>query len=275
MSPAPIWHWKRRRASPRYLEAALKIAHYYRDHVQENGSWELIRSVKTGEVISHNYCVPNQIMAFFNELYGRTGDPVWHELELGCYNYLIENCLKPYNWEGQFEDSAVSTHYSNLTHFGADAMIGYIAHNLADDPAAMAEAEDLMRFVEDQFVVWGKISPRNRHMHPKQGDDMSQWFSPAGLEQYHWYMPIDSSTAWIMDTFVQLYKVTKRPLLLAKAQVLGDMITRMQNPRTGMIPTHWMRRSCIEDGGNLWINCLFMTADMMFNLAEITENENA
>ena len=60
-------------------------------------------------------------------------------------------------------------------------------------------------------------------------------------------------------------------VLLAKACTLGDMITRMQNPETGMIPTHWMRSTCIEDGGNLWINCLIYTAESMFKIAKITE----
>lgn len=255
----------------KYYAAARAIADWFREQVLENGSWPLILDVHTGESLSPNCCVPDTIMEFMQAMHARTGEPVWQELAEGCYTYMVEHCLKPYNWEGQFEDSVTSTHYSNLTHFAADAMIRHITAHKAGDPWAMAEAEDLLRFVEDQFVVWGRPAPWNRHPNNKNGNDISQWYYPAGLEQYNWYMPIDSSTAAIMQVFLRMYQVTGRPLLLAKARALGDMITRMQNPRTGLIPTHWMRRTCIEDGGNLWINCLFMTANTMFELAEATE----
>ena len=50
-------------------------------------------------------------------------------------------------------------------------------------------AEKVMRFIEDQFVVWGEHADWN--LRYKQG---AYWYSPAGLEQYKWYVPIDAST---------------------------------------------------------------------------------
>ena len=38
----------------------------------------------------------------------KTKEETWRELELGFYNYICEVCLKPYKWEGQFEDIGVS-----------------------------------------------------------------------------------------------------------------------------------------------------------------------
>ena len=152
-------------------------------------------------------------------------------------------------------------------------MISYIAENQKDDPEAMAEAEDLMRFVEDQFVVWGQHAPRNRKGYETWllSEDITEWHSPAALEQYSWYVPIDASTAWVMAAFLRLYKANGNPLLLAKARALADSITRMQNPRTGMIPTHWAKKSAIEDGGQLWINCHIATAGSMLEIAEAME----
>ena len=255
----------------RYYEAARKIADFYRNHVQPNGSWYLFVSVATGERVVPNYCIPDDIMKFMHEMYLRTEEPVWSALEQGCYDYLIKNCLETYNWEGQFEDSAFSVLYSNLSHHPAEKMLRYIIENKSDDPMMMVEAEDLMRFVEDQFVVWGNFAPWNYHKNPKQGGDISQWFSPAGLEQYHWHMPIDASTAGVIGALLDLYSIKKDPLLLEKARTLGNMITRMQNPENGLIPTHWMRKTCIEDGGNLWINCMLFTAAEMMYLAEVCE----
>jgi len=255
----------------RYLEAALKIAEYYQKHIQPNGSWYLFVSTETGEPTADNYCVPNVIMHFMHTLYERTGQKEWQQLEESCYAYIEKNCMELYNWEGQFEDSVFSEHYSNLAHHTACDIIGYLADNQWEDPQALTEAEELMRFVEDQFVVWEHFAPWNRRNSPKHGMDISEWFSPAGLEQYNWYLPISSSTADILRAFLKLYQVNKDPLLLEKACALGNRITTMQNTTSGMIPTHWTRKECIEDGGQLWINCQIYTAEVMLELAEVTE----
>lgn len=256
----------------RFFGAAKKIADFYRDHVQPNGSWYLFLSVKTGENTVPNYCIPDHIMDFLHEMYEHTQESVWKELEQGCYTYMVKNCLEPYNWEGQFEDSPFSVHYSNLSNVPATRMVKYLAENKADDAEIIAEAEDLMRFIEDQFVVWGNFAPWNHRMDlVKLRGEISEWTSPAGLEQYRWAMPIDSSTASILSAFLALYKVNGKPALLEKACVLGDAITRMQNPKNGLIPTHWMDENCSENGGNFWINCMIHTANTIFVLAEATE----
>ena len=144
---------------------------------------------------------------------------------------------------------------------------------MADDEKWLAEAEDLIRFVEDQFVIWENFAPYNDRHSERHGMNINEWFSPAGLEQYKWYMPIDSSTAYIMRAFLDMYNVKKNPIYLEKAKTLGNSITRMQNAKSGLIPTHWMRKTCIEDGGNLWINCLISTAAEMMHLADIVEAE--
>jgi hypothetical protein len=151
-------------------------------------------------------------------------------------------------------------------------MVFYIAENQKDDPRAIAEAEEVMRFIEDQFVVWHNFAPRNRKDYdPWFQKDKSLWHSPAGMEQYNWYVPIDSSTSHIMIAFLRLYKANGNPVLLAKACTLADSITQMQNPETGMIPTHWMRETAIQDGGDFWLNCCIETASLMLEIANETE----
>ena len=55
-----------------------------------------------------------------------------------------------------------------------------------------------MRFVEDQFVVWGEHPEWNYIFGPKPR------YYPAGLEQYDCYAPIDGSTATIMTAFANM-----------------------------------------------------------------------
>ena len=238
----------------RYFDAALRIGEYYRDHVEENGTWYLLRSITTGEVISPNYCAPlERIIPFLKSLGERTGDPAWDSLADGAMAYTEKDMLSTYDWEGQFEDSPCSANYSNLSHYGATALVRHYCTYHADDPAKMAEADDLMRFAEDQFVIWGKPSPWNRtHF------DTSIWQTPCGLEQYNWHVPIDASTADITRTFLAMYRAGRGELHLAKARALADSIVRSQRP-DGRIPTHWMT-DAHRSGEDFWINCMFDAA---------------
>ncbi len=252
----------------KYFTAALRIAEYYKKTVIPCGSWYLLFDCDSGKPLTNNICVTFEFVTFFNRLYKKTGDEAWHDLETGCYRYISEVCLKTYNWEGQFEDVKVSGNYLNLTHFTADNMIEYITENLADHDEMIEEAVDLMRYVEDQFVVWGEF--------PCWDPDNAEriYHAPAGLEQYFCYVPIDASCAAIMNAFLNMYRLKKDRLYLEKAMALGDMVTRKQNEETGMIPTFWIDENCAEGYRNFWINCQLHTAKMMFRLADLTESEN-
>ena len=184
----------------------------------------------------------------------------------GGIRYLWNKTVKDFHWEGQFEDASLSQHYSNMTHFTASVIIRDIANNHSNDPRQIECAKELMRYIEDQFVVWDK--PLKFH----QCDNTENWFYPAGLEQYAWYVPIDSSTASIMASFLNLHKLTKETIYLEKAKALADSITRMQNTENGLIPTHWRTKDCKITGGDLWINCLIFTANKLFEISEYIDN---
>ena len=141
-----------------------------------------------------------------------------------------------------------------------------MASERADEPDTVDKVRELMRFIEDQFVVWGEFAPWSDHHY----DMNEKWISPSGLEQYHWYVPIDSSTADIMLDFLNVYKLTGDELALEKAKALGDSITRMQVEESGVFPTHWMWNDCKESLRNFWFNCHIFTAFAMMELAKIT-----
>lgn len=251
----------------KYFTAALRIAEYYKANVLPCGSWYLLYDCNTGKPLTNNICIEFRFVEFFRKLYEKTGDTVWHELETGHFRYISEVCLKTYNWEGQFEDVKVSGNYRNLTHFAANNMIGYISKYLSDDENMVSEAVELMRYVEDQFVVWGEYPVWDENA------KLAKRHTPAGLEQYFCYVPIDASTAVIMKAFMDMYSLKKDRLYLEKAMALGDTITRRQVEESGMIPTFWMGENCAEGHRNFWINCQIYSAFYMMRLAELTEKE--
>ena len=259
--------------NPVYLEEALKIGRYYRDTMEENGSWYLVRNCETGKPVTENYISPlESVTPFLMALWKRTGDAEWKALADRSVEYVLKTQLPSYNWEGQFEDSPLSTNYMNLTHYGPTALAEYYADYHADDPEAMELAKELMRFVEDQFVIWKRPYPWV-HATPDPNEspyDTSLWHTPAGLEQYGWYVPIDASADSILLGFLALYKAGCGGLYLAKAKALADQLTRVQH-ENGQIPTHWMGTESAEK--NFWFNCMFASCRTLEAMAEYEDVE--
>lgn len=251
----------------KYFDAALRIAEHYKRTVLPSGSWYLLLDCKTGKPLTNNICIEFRFVEFFRKLHQMTNDACWHELEEAHYNYICEACLKTYKWEGQFEDVKVSGNYRNLTHFTANKLIGYITDRFSDDKEQIDVAVDLMRFIEDQFVLWGEYP----HWDPNAKYEPHH--TPAGLEQYFCYSPIDSSTTTIMTGFTNMYRLTKNRLYLEKALTLADTVTRRQDPETGLSPTFWVGENCAEGRRNFWINCQIHVAFSMMKMAELTEAE--
>lgn len=250
----------------KYLDAALAIANYYKENRHPSGSWYLLLDCNTGKPLKENLCVEFNFVNFFHSVYEVTQDECWKELEQGMYTFIVENCLKNYNWEGQFEDIPVSGNYRNLTHFTADRLTEYISKNFRGDTEKTEIARDMMRYVEDQFVVWGEYPVW-------AGDNDVIRYTPAGLEQYLCYVPIDASSSVIGSAFVSMYKLTSDRLYLEKAMALADTITRMQDAETGQIPTFFIEENCAYGRFNFWINCQIFSASFLNMLAELTETE--
>ena len=247
-----------------YLEEAKKIANYYVSTIEENGSWFLVRSAITGEPIGENYISPMlSIVPFFIKLYHRTHEEIYKNICDRAVLYVEKTQLATYNWEGQFEDTVVSSNYSNLSQYGPVELAKYHF----DDKQRLKTAIELMRFAEDQFVVWNRFSPwhDNNKTTLEVSEDVPDWHTPAALEQYEWYVPIDASTAHIIQGFLSLYKAGCGEIYLAKARVLTDQITRMQQ-ENGKIPTHWMNTSAAND--NFWYNCFFESCEALCDMSE-------
>lgn len=253
----------------KYLREALNIAEYYEKTQLENGSWYLVRSSKTGEVVNDNFISPmEQVVPFLMKLYESTKDSRWFEVAKKAVKYVEDTQLSSYNWEGQFEDSPLSTNYMSLSHYGPCALAKYYAEYFSDDEEKMKIAVDIMRFCEDQFVVWNRPNPWYHQSPPDNPPyDTSIWHTPAALEQYQWYVPIDASTSSVLSGFLALYKAGQGELWLAKARVLADQLTIVQH-ENGQIPTHWMNTPDAEE--NFWFNCMF---ESCWTLEKMTEFE--
>jgi len=159
--------------------------------------------------------------------------------------------------------------YTNLTHYGAMESFMYLTEKYPVDPAVRAGARELMRFAEDQFVIWeqpGWVWNECVGGERRENDTWGwyRWHAPCVLEQYRYYTPVDGSASHLCHGFLMMYELEKNPLDLAKARALGDAITNVQY-ENGRIPTLYTENDDLQSD---WINCMFYAAAGLKKLTE-------
>ena len=246
----------------KYLDAALGIAATYAKLQGEDGTWYLKMNEKDGRPIGTNRLLPGGVIGFMQKLHKTTGDAKWRDIADRAFRYYEENPLKTWNWEGQFEDVPPTERYVNLSKHPPCAVAMMILERWPDDPKRRAQARELLRFSEDQFVCWERPfgAPRMPVF-----DTWDEWVTlPAVVEQYYYREPIDASSDKLINTYLKFYEVEGNPLDLAKARALGDALVRVQR-ENGRIQTVLSARG--EDVGCDWVNCMIATAGTLQRLA--------
>ena len=67
--------------------------------------------------------------------------------------WTFDNPMKTFNWQNQFEDSPPDKPYRNLSHVEPCLFAIYLLQNADRNPSYIELARELIRYVEDQFVV--------------------------------------------------------------------------------------------------------------------------
>lgn len=250
----------------KYLGAAKRIAETFLRIQGEDGTWYLKLYEKDGRPVAPNRLMPLQVIDFLSCLYADTGDARYRDAADRAFTFIEAGPVKTWNWEGQFEDVTPTKPYENLTKHDACSAAIYLCRRYPKDKARIALARELLRFSEDQFVVWRKT-------YSPTWTKMDWWFNPDAqvihphvCEQYHCYAAIDASAAKLIRTYLALYDVEKNPLDLAKARALGDSVTRIQND-DGRIRTFWHNWQD-DNVGSDWVNCMVSAAEALDLLAK-------
>lgn len=130
-------------------------------------------------------------------------------------------------------------------------------------------ADELLRFCEDQFIVWEKPMPQKQY-------NVEEWITPCVLEQYSCYEPINASVANMIEAYLAGYIATKDEVYKAKAIELANAVTFAQHRDTGRYPTYWQlnERQDKSVGWIDWLNCTSYCAKVMLRMADFTKNGN-
>jgi maltose/maltodextrin transport system substrate-binding protein len=248
-----------------FFEAAVRIADTYSVLQLENGTWYLTLNIHTGKHIDPNLCIPTGIIHFLDRLIEDHGLDKFADKADKAMNWIIENPLKNFYWEGQFEDVPPSLAFRNLSKGHVLSLASHFLTKEKNDPGLVETAEELIRFGEDQFVVWEQPFPNDT-------EKTENWITPCALEQYVYYVPIDASAARFIETFQVAYEATGKEIYLAKARSLANSMTIAQDSLTGEYPTYWeYERRHQLDG---WINCATADARAMLGFADFLDKQN-
>ena len=262
------------------MDAAVKIGRTYLRLQDKDGTWYLKMNEKDGSPVTGNRLVPTSVIAFLEDLYAATGDASYRAAADRAFAFIDRGPLSDWNWEGQFEDiTPAALRYQNLTKHNACETAIYIMSRFPGDRRRIEQARDILRYAEDQFVMWRT---------PSRSDGTGVWVptypficwrTPVALEQYNCYLPIDASVAKLIRTYLALYRAEGRALDLAKARALGDSTVNNQDA-SGRIRTYWIPEQGDDDpyagavrmpyGGD-WYNCMAADARALDQLIEIVQ----
>ena len=258
----------------KYLEAAKAVAERYIALQGEDGSWWLDQKISDGRALGNHRVMPVRgVIPMFEALARETGDARYRNAADRAFAYVENSPLRNWNWEGQFEDTGAAPKYQNLTKHDACSTAIYLLERFPGDRRRLAQARELLRFSEDQFVFWEKpYTPADEPTNIPEWNRpwAGKWECPSVTEQYSCYRPIDASAAKLIQTYLALYRAEGDPLDLAKARTLGDEATRMQRD-DGFIPTFWSDHPHVTRDN--WVNCMLCTASALSELGGVLRAE--
>lgn len=242
----------------KYKTAAELIAKTYLKTQLPEGSWYQFVNLSTGKPVSPNVVIPTSIINYFDRLrrdYNVTSLDASRDKAL---QWVMQNPVKDFNWQGQFEDIPAKGTYLNQSREQACDLAIYLFKNKQN----ISLAEELVRFSEDQFVIWEKPLP---FIHGKAKDssgyNSKNWITPSVQEQYSYFMPVGRAAGIMVETYWEAYRATEKEIYLAKAKSIANAFTLNQKANDGDYTTFFTPYKM-----NLWLNSVVYPAKVLMSL---------
>jgi maltose/maltodextrin transport system substrate-binding protein len=256
-----------------------------------DGTWPLKVDNRTGEPAADIDLIPSVVISFLDRLVTRYGGDAgeggaaavtaavtaakvttYASARDRAVRWVRGNPAQTFNWQAQFDDAKLRGPYQNLSKHEACEFAGYLFLHARDRRGSttgsasggggredVALAEEIVRFAEDQFVVWEHppaVRPRFENLAPRH------WITPCSTEQYAMFEPISGSSAFMIVAYVRAARATGDRTYLAKAESLANALTVAQQRHGGRYPTRMVDEDLLY-----WLNSTVNTARAMNVLA--------
>jgi maltose/maltodextrin transport system substrate-binding protein len=248
----------------KYYLAAIRIAETYLRLQLPNGTWKLKLNTSSGEPVDLNETIPIDIVELFDRLIDQYSLDQYQTSRNRALEWIAQNPLKTFNWEGQYEDIILQGPYQNMTKHQACSYAIYILDPERRNANNIQIAKELARFAEDQFVIWERPLPDQ--------SNSFNWLTPCVVEQYRFFEAVDASASKLIATYQALYSATREEIYLAKAISLANNMTVIQKRYGGNYSTWWR----IQEGEVMedWINCAVYDTRVMLQLHNLLVDMN-
>ena len=249
-----------------WFDRAVGIGRTYVRLQREDGSLPIKVDFETGEPVNEVCAMLHPLLRYFSRLESYGVKEFVAAREKG-ERWMDEVAVERFDMTGQFEDVNVNglEPYQNLTNCTAAPYASYLLHKPVVTERDRANARDLVRLSEDQFVHWA--------YHDLLADGFPRKNAPCVHEQYKYEMPVDNSACNVANAWLDIYEDSGDLLCLAKAKALIDNITIQQNAVNGKIPTTWEWRETGKDRKRtFWINCSFGSVSTLMRFSKMQED---
>jgi hypothetical protein len=252
----------------KWMQRAISIADAYKKLQLPNGTWYLKLDYNTAQPADTHMMMPIRLMNYLKRIEIQFGNHQYKDVIEKANQWIQKYPMKTFFWEGQFEDSPSCEMYRNLSKYPPTDYAMYILKNEPATEKNIQIAKELVRFGEDQFVIWVQPPSDSLFYDKWVSYDTVKWLTPGVLEQYNFYVPIDASARQMIISFVSLYQVTKDSIYLQKATALANSITQAQQDN-GEITTIWTKSGFKSEN---WLNCMVYTAITLLDFSNFLES---
>jgi hypothetical protein len=241
----------------KWYDRAVAIADGYRILQLPNGTWYLKLDFNTAQPLDTHMMMPTRLLMFMKRLQQQYFKNDYNGIIEKANRWMLENPMKTFFWEGQFEDvPSYKEMYHNLSKYPPTDYAMYLMKYDSASEKNILIAKELVRFAEDQFVMWVQPPSDSLLYNQWASKDIVKWLTPCVLEQYHFYVPVDASACQMINTFMTMFKATQDTIYLQKATALANSITQAQQ-ENGEITTVWTKSGFKTEN---WLNCMIMSA---------------
>lgn len=258
----------------KFFDYACHLAEVFVKLQSEDGSWPYRVNPLTGEVVEQYTSSAITPAHLLKRLAGRL-DTAGRKLEAEAYaaaseravRWVLENPVKTRLWQGAYEDvdTGHSKPYKNLQNWDVNETIRFLVEGGKQHPEWLPVAEELNEFIEDQFVVWREEISSVTVRCP----------TPAVLEQYTCYHPMEVHTGHWLRSLLALHRGTGKQEYLDKAVASANAIVRGQQ-KSGAFSTwgfdqRFGRELFLLD----WPGCNAVAAEALLQMEEYLLKEPA
>jgi hypothetical protein len=239
----------------RYAAYAARLATILLDFQQPDGSWPYRVRLSDGAIVESYTAAAIMALLLLEQMEARDpGGPYTAALERGL-GWMLENPVRTGLWQQMYEDVRTLDPYANLEQWAALETAMFLLRRRHPHGADLARS--LVRYVEDQFVIFGDDPITPVPYLP---------YTPGNCEQYGCYWPMDFHTANYTRAALALYEATGETAWAQKAVAAANTVVNCQLPDGRLSTLVPDRRLGMAPPFTAWFNCMAHAADVLLRI---------